>query len=76
MTRRKDLTAKRDKAIVEKFHELYDIRRMRMDDVLEKLSNELFYLDANYIYARIFYDKQNSSYYDSLLRRAKAQYKK
>lgn len=75
MTRRKDLTAKRDKAIVEKFHELYDIKRMRMDDVLDKLSNELFYLDANYIYARIFYDKQNSAYYDSLVA-SKAQHRK
>lgn len=67
MTRRKDLTIKRDKAIVEKFHELYDVKRMRMDDVLNKLSNEIFYLDANYIYARIFYNKVNSEYYDSLV---------
>lgn len=67
MARRKDLTEKRDRAIVEKFHELYDKKRMRMDDVLDKLSNELFFLDSNYIYARIFYHKKNNAYYEELL---------
>lgn len=74
MSRRKDLTAKRDKAIVEKFYELYDKKRMRMDDVLDKLENEFFFLDSTYIYSRIFYNRDNSKYYDTLL--AKAQHQK
>ncbi len=32
--RSKELKAARDRKIVEKFHELYDLKRMRMDDVL------------------------------------------
>jgi hypothetical protein len=65
--RSRELIRKRDKAIVSKFHELYDVKRMRMDDVLKILSEQYFFLDANYIYSRIFYDKDNNQYYDSLL---------
>ncbi len=67
MARRNDLMAKRDKAIVDKFYELYDKQRKRMDDVLDELSNKHFFLDANYIYSRIFYNKDNNAYYESLL---------
>ena len=49
------------------FHELYDVKRKRMDDVLRELSEEHFFLDTNYIYARIFYDEENYSYYNELL---------
>lgn len=66
MTRRKDLTSIRNKKIVEKFHELYDKKRMRMDDVLYKLSTEHFFLDKDYIYSLIFYNKKNKEYYYSL----------
>ena len=65
--RDKTLIQKRDKAIVDKFHELYDVKRKRIDDVLKELSENFFYLDSNYIYARIFYNKDNNEYYNSLV---------
>ena len=65
--RNKGLIKKRDQAIVCKFHELYDLKRMRMDDVLKIMSEQHFYLDTTYIYARIFYDKENNEQYNSLL---------
>lgn len=67
--RDKELIKRRDKAIVDKFHELYNVKRRRIDDVLKELSENYFYLDSNYIYARIFYDKQNNEYYNSLVER-------
>ena len=66
MSRSKELIRKRDMAIVDKFHELHDKKRIRMDDVLKKLSEDYFYLDETYIYARIFYHKENNEYYNSL----------
>mgnify|MGYP001038514518 CR=1 FL=1 len=69
--RDKELIHKRDRAIVDQFHELYDVKRKRMDDVLKELSENHFYLDKNYIYSRIFYNKDNYSYYDSLLNDSK-----
>lgn len=65
--RNNDLKKKRDKRIVEKFYELYDLKRLRMDDVLEELSENYFFLDANYIYSLIFYSKENNEYYNKLL---------
>lgn len=65
--RKKELIKKRDKAIVEKYHELYDVKRMRMDDVLNILSEQYFFLDPNYIYSRIYYNKENNEYYNNLL---------
>lgn len=65
--RKTELKKKRDRRMVEKFHELYDVKRKRMDDVLEDLSENYFFLDTNYIYSRIFYCKENSSYYNELL---------
>jgi hypothetical protein len=64
--RDRSLIEKRDKAIVDKFHELYDVKRKRIDDVLKELSENHFYLDSNYIYQRIFYNKDNYKYYTSL----------
>jgi len=69
--RKKELLEKRDKEIVQKFHELHDIKRMRMDDVLRNLSEKCFYLDPNYIYARIFYNKENNDFYNSLIEKDK-----
>ncbi len=46
---------------------MYDVKRMRMDDVLSKLSEDIFYLDSKYIYSRIFYNEENVKYYNSLL---------
>ncbi len=65
--RNPDLKKKRDTRMVKKFYELYDVKRRRMDDVLKELSEEHFFLDTEYIYSRIFYDKDNKSYYDQLL---------
>jgi hypothetical protein len=64
--RRTELIQIRDKAIVTKFHELHDVKRIRMDDVLKELSEKYFYLDPTYIYARIFYHKDNNDYYQKL----------
>ena len=69
--RNKKLIRERDKAIVEEFFKLHDQQRMRMDDALEKLSKEHFYLDANYIYSRIFYNRENNDYYNSLCEQEK-----
>ncbi|MEI8087204.1 MAG: hypothetical protein WCG93_13420 [Paludibacter sp.] len=65
--RSKELLKKRDHDIVCKFHELYDLKRMRMDDVLKIMSEQHFYLDTNYIYACIFYNTDNNEHYNSLL---------
>lgn len=66
MLRRKELIQVRDKAIVNKFHELHDVKRIRMDDVPKELSEKYFYLDETYIYSGIFYHKENNEYYNSL----------
>ncbi len=65
--RKRDLIKKRDKRMVQKFFELYDVKRRRMDDVLTELSEEHFFLDTSYIYSRIFYCEENSAYYNELL---------
>ena len=65
--RKRELLKIRDKRMVQKFHELYDIKRMRIDDVLKELEEEWFFLDSNYIYSRIFYDEENNAYYQQLL---------
>lgn len=65
--RNPDLKRKRDRRLVKKFYELYDVKRRRMDDVLKELSEEHFYLDVDYIYSRIFYNKENKTYYEQLL---------
>lgn len=67
--RNPDLKRKRDRRLVKMFYELYDVKRKRMDDVLRELSEDHFYLDTDYIYSRIFYDKDNKSYYEELLSR-------
>lgn len=64
--RNTDLTEKRDRKMVEMFYQLYDIKRMRLDDVLRDLSEKMFFLDQDYIYKRIFYISSNQEYYDSL----------
>ena len=61
-----ELTTARDKKMVEMFHQLYNVQRIRLDDVLEQLSTQVFFLSADYIYKRIFYHKENLQYYDSL----------
>ena len=64
--RNSELTVVRDKKMVELFHQLYDVQRIRLDDVLQKLSSEVFFLSSDYIYKRIFYHNDNLQYYDSL----------
>jgi len=64
--RSKDLQKKRDVAIVEKFFELYEVKRMRMDDALRIMSEDIFFLDVKYLYARIFYKKENQALLSSL----------
>ena len=64
--RQKELIQLRDRKIVEKFHELYDVKRKRIDDVLDDLSENHFFLDPKYIYSRIFYHKETNDYYQKL----------
>ena len=64
--RNSELTAARDRKMVEMFHQLYDVQRIRLDGVLERLSTEVFYLSSDYIYKRIFYNKDNLHFYDTL----------
>ncbi len=64
--RNSELTTARDKKMVEMFHQLYNVQRIRLDDVLERLSTQVFFLSSDYIYKRIFYHKENLQYYDSL----------
>lgn len=64
--RGKELIEKRDKAIVEMFYNLYDVKRRRLDDVLNEMSQNHFFLDTKYIYAIIMYNKTNKDYYFSL----------
>lgn len=62
-----DLKKKRDRRLVEKFYELYDIKRMRMDDVLTELSENYFFIKPEYIYNIIFYNEENTEYYNKLI---------
>ncbi len=57
--------------MVEKFYELYDVKRNRIDDVLYILEHDYFFLDQDYIYALIFYNKSNYEYYNQLLNKSK-----
>jgi len=63
-----ELIKKRDRRMVEMFHQLYDVKRKRMDDVLTELSEDHFYLDKQYIYNKIFYDKENLDYYNEMMK--------
>lgn len=65
---KKELLKMRDCRIVEEFYHLYEVKRLRMDDVLYKLSVEMFYLNPSYIYKRIFSIEGNRNYYDQLVR--------
>jgi hypothetical protein len=52
--------------MVEMFHNLYDVKRIRLDDVLRQLSERVFFLSTDYIYKRIFYNVDNLAYYEQL----------
>lgn len=52
--------------MIEAFHQLYNIKRKRLDDVLTILSKN-FFLTEDYIYKRIFKTMENSQYYDTLV---------
>ena len=43
------MTRIRDRKMVETFHQLYDVKRIRLDDVLSRMSLNMFFLDTNYI---------------------------
>lgn len=65
--RNPELTRKRDYKLVEGFYHLYDEKRVRLDDVLCRIG-ESFFLSADYVYKRIFYNRENLSYYERLKR--------
>jgi hypothetical protein len=58
---------KRNELIVRKFYELYDVKRMRIDDVLLELEEKHFFLDKDYIYSIIFYNPKWFDYYNCLI---------
>lgn len=64
--RNTDLTKIRDRKMIETFYILYDKKRIRLEDVLSRMSHDLFFLDQDYIYKRIFYISENLSYYEQL----------
>jgi hypothetical protein len=66
--RKQKLLQARNEALIKKFHELYDVKRIRLEDVLRELSEQHFFMDENYIYALIFYNKKNNQFYESLLK--------
>jgi hypothetical protein len=66
--RNRELLIRRNRAIAEKFYELYDVKRMRIDDALKILSEEVFFLDTKSLYSHIFYNKENLLYYEDLVR--------
>lgn len=63
--RNPELTRKRDYKMVENFYQLYDEKRIRLDDVL-CLIGDKFFLSADYVYKRIFYNRDNIRYYERL----------
>lgn len=74
--RNPEMTKIRDRKMVETFYHLYDKKRIRLEDVLLRMSHDLFFLDQNYIYKRIFYISENLSYYEQIKRGQKARFKK
>lgn len=56
--RNTQLVKQRDEQLVRDFFKLYDIKRLRIEDVLKELSKKYF-IDDNYIYKRIFYVPAN-----------------
>ena len=42
--RSKELIARRNKALVKRFHELHNVKKLRYDDVIRKLSLEEFFI--------------------------------
>ena len=57
--RNPEMTKIRDRKMVETFYLLYDKKRIRLEDVLLRMSHDLFFLDQNYI-------SENLSYYEQL----------
>lgn len=64
--RNPEMTKQRDKKMVEMFYHMYDVKRVRLEDVLSHMSRKVFYLDTTYIYKRIFYISTNLAYYELL----------
>ena len=63
--KRADLLKKRDVKLVETFYQLYDVKRLRIDDVLKELSNK-FFITENTVFRIIFRNKENQAYYDMI----------
>lgn len=74
--RNPEMTKIRDRKMIETFYHLYDVKRIRLEDVLLRMSHELFFLDQNYIYKRIFYISENQLYYEQLKEGKKTESKK
>lgn len=64
MRENQELKELRDKRLIETFYLLYDLKRIRLDDVLTQMSREMFFLSESYIYKLIFYNNKNLLYYN------------
>ena len=53
--RNPEMTKMRDRKLVEKFYQLYDVKRIRLEDVLFRMSHEIFFLDTISLSKRICY---------------------
>ena len=61
------LRKRRDELLVKKFHELYDIKKIRYEKVMEELEWNWFFIDQKTIWALIRYNEENFELYQSLL---------
>ena len=59
--RNPEMTKIRDRKMVETFYLLYDKKRIRLEDVLLRMSHDLFFLDQNYIYKQLKEGKKPDS---------------
>lgn len=66
---KKERIEARNRDLIRKFYELYDVKRIRLEDTILQLEKQ-FYIDKDYIYALIFYNKKNNQYYESLLQQS------
>ena len=63
--RNPEMTKIRDRKMVETFYHLYDKKRIRLEDVLLRMSHDLFFLDRTtstngfFIYQRIYHITSN-----------------
>ena len=63
--RNKEKISTRNIDMITMFHKLHNTDRLRFDDTLAKVAKQ-FYLEEDYTYKLIFYDKKNKDLYEQL----------